>query len=307
MELLQLEYFKAVVEAGGMTAAAEKLNVSQSTVSRCISRLETSLGFPLFDRSGRRIILNEYGKRYYNRVQKVFFELDDGQKEIREMAGIYSSRVSVSVPASRLISDVIMDFLADYPDVSLTEHKLTDIADIQRRLERGELDFAITYEPVDDPSFTWRHVLTERFLLSATHDHPLSRKTALTLSDLEGKKILLSLSDNHSFVLGACKRAGFTPRVMFAGNEDEILGKMIGMNLGFAIISSLSLYNIVRSVTHDPTSINMIPIIDPDFSRPLGLLSLNHHYMSTMATAFYRRTAAHLKTLRPIMDNFFDI
>lgn len=305
MELLQLEYFKAVVESGGMTAAAEKLNVSQSTISRCISRLEESLGFPLFERSGRRIILNEYGKKYYERIERVFRELNDAKEEILDMAGMRKGRICISVPASRIISDVIMDFMLKNPDVFLTEYKLTDIGDVQHRLERGELDFALTYDEIDDPAFTWRHVLTERFLLSTTRSHPLAGKKNVTLSDLADGKFLLSLSDNHSFVYDACEKAGFIPKVVFAGNEDEILGKMIENNLGYALLSSLSLFNIVRNANVDG-SMAMVPIRDPDFSRPLGLLSLNRHYISSAAAAFYRSIIAYFKRMEPIMQNFFD-
>ena len=60
MELLQLEYFLRVARSGNVSQTAAEINVAQSSVSRSIARLEESLGFPLFERVGRKIVLNEY-------------------------------------------------------------------------------------------------------------------------------------------------------------------------------------------------------------------------------------------------------
>lgn len=65
MELLQLEYFLKVARSGNVSQTAAEINVAQSSVSRSIARLEESLGFPLFERVGRKIVLNEYGRMYY--------------------------------------------------------------------------------------------------------------------------------------------------------------------------------------------------------------------------------------------------
>ena len=62
ISLLQLQYFLAMAEEGHLTRTAEKLFVSQSTLSSMISKLENELGVELFDRKNNRMILNKYGK-----------------------------------------------------------------------------------------------------------------------------------------------------------------------------------------------------------------------------------------------------
>ncbi len=64
MEIQQLEYFKTVAEMQHMTQAAEKLNISQPALSKSISNIEQEIGVPLFDRQGRSINLNRYGKLF---------------------------------------------------------------------------------------------------------------------------------------------------------------------------------------------------------------------------------------------------
>ena len=85
MDFLQLEYFLAVARIGNMTAAANSLHVAQASVSRSIARLESELGVPLFERSGRGIFLNDYGKIFYDRAETILRELDDGARELKEM------------------------------------------------------------------------------------------------------------------------------------------------------------------------------------------------------------------------------
>lgn len=67
MELLQLKYFCTVARLEHMTKAAEELRIAQPALSRKIARLEESVGVPLFDRHGRRIRLNAYGKAFLSR------------------------------------------------------------------------------------------------------------------------------------------------------------------------------------------------------------------------------------------------
>lgn len=64
MELLQLRYFLMVAKTGHMTSAAQKLNITQPVLSKSIRHLEDEVGVPLFDRVGRRIQLNDYGKGF---------------------------------------------------------------------------------------------------------------------------------------------------------------------------------------------------------------------------------------------------
>jgi DNA-binding transcriptional LysR family regulator len=88
MELLQLHYFQTVARLEHMTKAAEELKIAQPSLSKTISRLEEDLGAPLFNRQGRNIRLNQFGKVFLTRVDRIFRELEEGKREIRDMAGL---------------------------------------------------------------------------------------------------------------------------------------------------------------------------------------------------------------------------
>lgn len=88
MDLLQLKYFQVVARLEHMTRAAEELHISQPSLSKMISRLEKHLGVPLFDRHGKQIRLNRFGKIFLNRVDRVFAELEEGQYELADLTGL---------------------------------------------------------------------------------------------------------------------------------------------------------------------------------------------------------------------------
>src|SRR5579884_4252519 len=96
MDLLQLRYFQTVARLEHMTQAAQELYISQSSLSKTIIHLEHELGVSLFDRQGRKIQLNQYGKAFLRRVEQVFAALDDGQRELADLAEGKQGQVSLA-------------------------------------------------------------------------------------------------------------------------------------------------------------------------------------------------------------------
>lgn len=86
MELLQLQYFLTVARLEHVTEAARSLHVTQSSLSKTIQRLEEDLGVPLFDRTGRKLRLNEFGSRFLHRAERALFELEQGKQELSDLS-----------------------------------------------------------------------------------------------------------------------------------------------------------------------------------------------------------------------------
>src|SRR5205823_197807 len=96
MDLLQLRYFQAVARHEHVSRAAEELRIAQPALSRSIARLEAELGVPLFDRRGRRVRLNRFGAMFLARAGRALDELDPGQLELRDAAGLAQGTVAVA-------------------------------------------------------------------------------------------------------------------------------------------------------------------------------------------------------------------
>src|SRR5690349_12115287 len=121
MELQQLKYFQTVARLQHFTRAAEELYISQPSLSRSIARLEEELGAPLFDREGRQVRLNRLGQTFLKRVERVFNELEVGQRELQDLIGPEKGLVAVAflhTVGVRLLPLLLSAFRAEHPNIS---------------------------------------------------------------------------------------------------------------------------------------------------------------------------------------------
>ena len=143
-----LRSFVAVIECGSLTAAAQKLGVAKSIVSRQISQLENQLGARLLQRTTRKLFPTECGQVYYQRASQILADLDEANQLVSHMQGIPRGRLRVTAPISYGISHlspIISRFIHDYPqlelDLSLSDHYVDLIEsgfDVALRIGRME-------------------------------------------------------------------------------------------------------------------------------------------------------------------------
>lgn len=111
MELLQLQYFYEVAKRQHMTKAAERLHISQPSLTQSIHRLERELNVPLFRSSGRNIVLTEYGTYLKNRLEPILQALAQLPEELEEMAQISQNHICVNVlAASELVTRALIAY-----------------------------------------------------------------------------------------------------------------------------------------------------------------------------------------------------
>ena len=298
MDTLQLEYFLTVARMGNMTTAAASLNVAQSSVSRSIARLEESLGVPLFDRSGRGIALNDYGKLFYERAEAIMREISDGERELKEIRDSHLGRVSISTCSPRCINPLMLQYIEEHPEVLFRQRRLTDMNTIKSNIDTGILDYALTYTPLADLEHEWLPLLTERYYLLVPSGHRLAEREEISLSELEGESLIVNACDDPDLVEAHCRQEGVTPRFTFISDEYELLGPMVERGLGLATITTLALYDMKTALPFQHFSrVRVIPIADAHLHRTLGILYRKHHYMSTAARAFYKKLLAYFKNI----------
>ena len=87
MNLLHMEYFQEVAKASSITQAARTLGISQSALSVMMSKLEEEIGYPLFEKQGRNIMITPYGQKVLRYSYIILHEMDDIQREFRELRG----------------------------------------------------------------------------------------------------------------------------------------------------------------------------------------------------------------------------
>ncbi|MCR4514294.1 LysR family transcriptional regulator [Aeromicrobium sp. 50.2.37] len=143
MELRTLTYFVAVVDAGTVSAAADRVRVTQPSLSRQVRQLERDLGVDLFERHGGRLVLSSAGRSLLPLARDVLASADALRTAARVRAEGGLDRVTIAAPATTL-TDVVSPFLAslapDDPTPSVVE---TDPLDVDEALRRGA-DLVVT-------------------------------------------------------------------------------------------------------------------------------------------------------------------
>lgn len=119
---MALSVFVRVVEHGGFTAAAGKLGLSASAVTKTIARLEDELGTQLFNRTTRRLAPTDYGQEFYERCVHILADLEDAEANLRRGSAVTRGRVRAVVPISfgrvTLVPE-LPRFFARYPEIGL--------------------------------------------------------------------------------------------------------------------------------------------------------------------------------------------
>lgn len=192
MEYKKISYFIAVAETLSFTRAAERLFVSQQTITKQIAQLEEELGVKLLERTTRSVSLTPIGKLCYEKFSIINSEIDEAVAQIRQANTQLGQTISVGFFSSFSSDGIIrpiMDKLRDTaPDVVFNVH-MYDLYELQTKLFEGDIDICIT------TSNKWRmwkdvtvkQIISEPFYIVLSSSHPLAKKTALTDEDLKNE------------------------------------------------------------------------------------------------------------------------
>lgn len=172
MDFADLQTFRAVVEHGGVSAAARRLHRVQSSVSARLAALEQQLGVPLFERLGRRLRLTPEGQRLYERSAPVVNELLALRQSMQVPPAAQVLRVGAmeSTAAARLPRPLAR-LRADLPALELVLRTGPTRA-LLDQLGEGSLDVVFVAGPVVEPAWCWTPVCVEELVLIAPREGP---------------------------------------------------------------------------------------------------------------------------------------
>lgn len=115
-----IDVFACVVDAGSFTAAAQRLNLTNSAVGKAVARLEARLGVRLFERTTRRLALTDAGQAFHRTCQQVLGQLEEAEHVLKAEGSVPVGRLRIDLPATygRLcVMPLLFDFLKAYPGV----------------------------------------------------------------------------------------------------------------------------------------------------------------------------------------------
>ncbi|RNB86937.1 LysR family transcriptional regulator [Brevibacillus fluminis] len=279
MELLQLQYFLAVARLEHVTEAARSLHVTQSSLSKTIQRLEEDLGVPLFDRSGRKLRLNEFGSRFLRRAERALFELEQGKQEIRDMTSAEQGTLELAVTTASALPNILREFRKKRPYVQYHVQMLS-MQEMVTLLHRGEVDFCLSSPPIEEDDIECQIVFIDPILIAVPKGHRLANRSSVSLIELKdewfvGVKKGYGIRD---FVDAVCHSVGFVPKYVYEGDEPARLSSLVEAELGIAFIPSTA-----RNSRGD---IHYLQVENHEFVREIALLWHKSRYISRAALEF---------------------
>jgi LysR family cyn operon transcriptional activator len=200
LKIRLLRYFLAVAEAGSFSRAADRLGISQPSVSQQMRDLETALRVSLFQRRGKRIlltpiglILQEHACAILRQVEKFLDELSTEPGQLR--GSLHLGVVPVLNVA--LVPHLLGLFAADHPRISLTVEEISS-TEIETALEEGRMDVGLGFLTRHSPNLRYERLCTDDFALIVSEAHPWWNRRVIELSELHQQR-MLQLPD--SFVM----------------------------------------------------------------------------------------------------------
>ncbi|HEU4654715.1 MAG TPA: LysR substrate-binding domain-containing protein [Steroidobacteraceae bacterium] len=232
IELRHLRYFLAVAETENFTRAAERLGISQPSISQQITQLETALRTPLFRRVGKRVFLTEAGAAFRKGAEVVLRKLEDACDSVANVADLISGRVDLAViPALHFawIPSLLGNIARDYPGILVGVQELAS-SGVETEVEAGRADLGFGLVTHNSPNIRYERLVSEPFSLIVADDTKFASRRAVKLEELEGERlVLLPVSfDMRRAAEAVLLHARVHPRVTFETDSiDTVLASVL--------------------------------------------------------------------------------
>ncbi|MDR9425524.1 MAG: LysR family transcriptional regulator [Marinobacter sp.] len=240
--LKKLEIFLTFMEAGTLSATAERLELSSVSVHRAIHSLEETLKCPLFSQEGRKLVPLPSALVLAEHAEQAMHVLEDGIKATRERAGVFSNQFKLGSLYSLTLSTVpklIAGLKLRKPELNV-ELTLDSNRALFAKLHSLEIDAAlVSLEPgQQDPQYTSLPLFNDEVLLAAPANTTLSDSQPISLSAFRAETFVTLKPDfaTHRDSYQAFKRAGFDPEVIMEVEDIFSLVSLVSEGVGFALL-----------------------------------------------------------------------
>ena len=269
MELRHLRYFVALADCLSFTRAAERVHVTQSTLSHQIRQLEEEIGQKLFDRIGKRVVTTEAGALFLGYASRALQEVDQGIAALKPGGGGLTGQVRIGATHTfniGLIPECVALFLARHPTVRIRVDELS-ADEIGKRLHAGELDLGIAYRPTGPTELWFEPLYNEEMVLVVSTSHPLAGRKRIRMVELHQQRLVLvpDYFATRSLLDECFKASGAEPLVVA---EMSTIAPMLGLVQRTQIGSIVA----TNAIPAGMTGLVMIPLESPTPIRTPGIL-----------------------------------
>ncbi|KAF6614641.1 MULTISPECIES: LysR family transcriptional regulator [Paenibacillus] len=290
MELLQLQYFLAVARLEHVTEAARSLHVTQSSLSKTIQRLEEDLGVPLFDRTGRKLRLNEFGSKFLHRAERALFELEQGKQELSDLSNPELGTLELAVTTASTLPNILREFRRKRPYIQFHVQMLTT-QEMVTLLHRGEVDFCLSSPPVEGNDIECKIVCIDPILVAVPKGHRLADRNSVSLTELR-EEWFVGVKRGYGtrdLVDSVCMSEGFVPKYVYEGDEPARLSTLVEAEIGIAFIPS--------TARNSQEHLKYLQVENHELIREIALLWNRNRYISQAAQEFREIVVKYFATI----------
>jgi DNA-binding transcriptional LysR family regulator len=239
-----LRAFKAVMDAGTVTAAAAKLNVAQSALTRLIINLEQDVGLELFQRQRKRLIPTAAGEAFLIEVQRILGRIDEIPTIANQIRAKAITRLRIVVTprlGASIVAPAASIFAAAHPDIGLSIEMLSR-AELERWVLRETFDIGFTALPIAHQSLHAAPLFETPAVIAMPVNHRLASRTMLSARDVcdETWVSVFSGSRLRAESDEILARAGFTPRVQIEASSTTMATHLVAASAGIMMTDLLS-------------------------------------------------------------------
>jgi len=284
LEIRHLRYFLAVAEAGSFSRAADRLGISQPSVSQQMRDLETGLRVPLFQRRGKRILLTPRGLIFQEHARSVLRQLENFMQELNSEPGQLRGALHLGVvPVLNvpLVPNLLGLFTADHPAISVIVEEISS-TEIETALEEGRMDVGLGFLTRHSPNLRYERLCTDEFALIVSESHPWSKRRMIPLTELHQQRVL-QLPD--SFVMrrmtdALCRNHQVRPRMIAEINAIETLLRSLAPLQAAALMPKIALRG------REGLKLKAIRLKGKKLGLDIGLLRLSDSSANSAVAAF---------------------
>ena len=286
LELRHLAALKAVSEHASFGRAAASLGYTQSAVSQQIATLERIVGAKLIDRPGgpKAVSATEAGRLLLRHAESITARLQAAQADLRALAHGSAGPLRIGTYQSvgaRILPTVLHRFLAEWPQVDISLHELTDDGELLVSVERGELDLTFTMLPLPPGPFEFLELMRDPYVLVVAAGSPVADRvrppTPREIAELPliGNRSCRSIAAGMDYV----RSSGREPRVVFRSDDNGTVQGMAAAGMGAALVPRLT-------VDEADDRVEVIELSDRFPERIIGMAWHRDRHRTRAAEAF---------------------
>lgn len=242
MDLNQIRYFLGLAEDLHFWNASEKMNITQSALSRQIKALEDELGVVLFDRTKRKVSLTTAGAFLQSEWRRMLTDMDNVHRQARLLSSGVAGLLRIGHPSSirfSILPDLVVALSRAYPQIKL-ELIAVDDTDIEEVLLNYQIDIGFEREHPVQPTLASQLLLVEPMALVVNDAHPIQPESFTSLKQFRDEPFVLPANCHSGLYIrilyGLFPHYGFSPNVIFESDHGTTLLSLVARGLGVTIL-----------------------------------------------------------------------